>query len=50
MMNEQELSSLQPETEARFAQMTDEQVVELAGGGDEQALEYLLNKYKNLRA
>ncbi len=47
MMNEQELSSLQPETEARFAQMTDEQVVELAGGGDEQALEYLLNKYKN---
>lgn len=30
-----------------FAALTDEQVVERASAGDEEALEYLLNKYKN---
>ena len=35
------------EQEGRFAGLTDEQIVEKAGDGDEQALEYLLNKYKN---
>ena len=30
-----------------YDSMTDEQVVRLAQGTDSQALEYLLNKYKN---
>ncbi len=30
-----------------FAQMTDEQIVEICHSGDERAVEYLLNKYKN---
>ena len=31
----------------QYDSMTDEQVVRLAQGEDAQALEYLLNKYKN---
>ena len=31
----------------RYEEMTDEQVVQLAQGGEEPALVYLLNKYKN---
>ena len=31
----------------RYEEMTDEQIVQLAQAGEEPALEYLLNKYKN---
>lgn len=35
------------EPDARFADLTDEQIVALAAAQDEAALEHLLNKYKN---
>ena len=31
----------------RYEEMTDEQIVQLAQAGEEAALVYLLNKYKN---
>ena len=31
----------------RYEEMTDEQIVQLAQAGEEPALVYLLNKYKN---
>lgn len=33
-------------SESRYAELTDEQVVRLGQGGDEEAVEYLLEKYK----
>lgn len=36
-----------PQGDERFAELTDEQVVTLAQGGDRAAVEYLLYKYKN---
>ena len=51
MMTEEPTRPNEPQEDgaedARFAALTDEQVVEAAQGGDDEALTYLLNKYKN---
>ena len=51
MMTEEPTRPNEPQEDgaedARFAAVTDEQVVEAAQGGDDEALTYLLNKYKN---
>ncbi len=45
---EDELSDEATErSDARFAGLTDENIVAMAQGGDNAAIEYLLNKYKN---
>ncbi len=46
-INDWDEPEMPPEQEGRFAGLEDEQIVEMAGDGDEQALEFLLNKYKN---
>ena len=46
-INDWDEPEMSPEQEGRFAGLEDEQIVEMAGDGDEQALEFLLNKYKN---
>ena len=47
MTNERQEGAWDSGREEGFAALTDEQVVERASAGDEEALEYLLNKYKN---
>ena len=47
MTNERQEGAWDCGREEGFAALTDEQVVERASAGDEEALEYLLNKYKN---
>jgi len=47
MTNERQEGAWDRGREEGFAALTDEQVVERASAGDEEALEYLLNKYKN---
>ncbi len=47
MTNERQEGAWDCGREEGFAALTDEQVVARASAGDEEALEYLLNKYKN---